>query len=65
MIARLRNFHGTARRASGHPEAPSKEELRALDQWVLGLLNLHFATFALGIVALAVSLLLTYGGKLI
>ena len=65
VIVRLLDFRGTARRASDHPKAPSKKDVRILDRatWVLFFVQL--AAFALGVIALAATLLLTYGGKLV
>jgi hypothetical protein len=65
VLIRLLDFRGTARRASNHLKAPTKEAVRVLDQTTWWLFSVHLAAFALGVAALAATLLLTYGGKLI
>jgi hypothetical protein len=64
VLNRLQDFQGTARRLRSRPDAPSSRELRVMGSrtWVLFYAQLSF--FLLGILALAVTLLLTYGGKL-
>jgi polyferredoxin len=64
VIVRVWDFRGTARRASNHPEAPSKEDVRILDRVTWWLFFVQLAAFALGVIALAYTLLLTYGWKL-
>jgi ABC-type amino acid transport system permease subunit len=64
-IIRLKDFQGTARRACNHPEKPSKEAMRDLDDLTWRLFYLQLFWFAIGTTALAVVLLLTYGGKLL
>ena len=65
VIVRLWDFRGTARRATNHPQAPTKEAVRMLDRATLWLFHVHLVAFALGVIALATTLLLTYGGKLV
>ena len=64
VVNRLWDFRGTARRAWGKEEAPTQDELRGLGAVTWVLFYVQLATFALGVVALTVALLLTYGGKL-
>jgi hypothetical protein len=59
VIVRLLDFRGTARRASNHPDAPSKEYLRILDRATVSLFYAQLAAFALGVAALAATVLLT------
>ena len=63
-LNRLRDFRGTARRAGNHPSAPEKEKLDGLGVITWGIFYAQLAMFAVGVVALAVVLFLTYGGKL-
>jgi hypothetical protein len=65
VLNRLRDIHGTARRARSHPDAPSREELRILGRITWWLFCVHVGTFILGVMALATALLLSYGGKLV
>jgi hypothetical protein len=65
VLSRLRNFRGTARRARNDPNAPAKESLDDLGRVTWFLFYALVITFALGVAALAVALLLTYGGKLV
>ena len=65
VVTRLWNFRGTARRAHNHPQAPSKEALDGLGRITWLLFYFQLVTFALGVAALAMALLLTYGGKLV
>lgn len=64
-INRLRDFRGTARRARGRADAPTKEELDCLGESTWVLFYSQLGAFALGIAALAAALLLTYGGILV
>lgn len=64
VVNRLWDFRGSARRASDHPDAPSQNELRELGGATWRLFYIHLFTFAVGVTLLAVTLLLTYGGKL-
>jgi hypothetical protein len=64
VLCRLWDFRGTARRVGGHPEAQTTEELRGLGRTTWQLFYAHVTLFALGVAALAMALLLTYGGKL-
>jgi hypothetical protein len=63
-LTRLLDFRGSARRACDHPKKPSQDAMRELDNLTWVLFYLQSGKFATGIVALAVTLLLTYGGKL-
>jgi hypothetical protein len=67
VVNRLWDFRGTAKRArsDSSSEAPSKEHLDGLGRitWVLFYFQLF--AFAFGVAVLAISLLLTYGGKLV
>ncbi len=65
IVIRLWNFRGTARRAHNHPEAPPKETLDGLGRITWWLFYFQLSTFGLGVAALAMALLLTYGGKLV
>lgn len=64
-INRLWDFRGTAQRAHDNPEAPTKEHLDRLGRITWVLFYLQLSTFTLGVALLAVSLLLTYGGKIV
>lgn len=64
VLNRLSDFRGTAQRVLKHPDAPEKWELRLRGRVTWWLFRLELVGFALGIAALAMSLLLTYGGKL-
>lgn len=64
VVNRLWDFRGTARRACGHPKAPSKEALRDLGSYTWWLFYLQLALFGTGVLLLAAALLETYGGKL-
>jgi hypothetical protein len=63
-VVRLLDFRGTARRACDHPNNPTKEEMRDLDNWTWVLFYVQLAAFATGVGVLAFSLLRMYGGKL-
>jgi hypothetical protein len=65
VLNRLLDFRGTARRACNHPKAPTKDELRDMGNLTWVLFYVQLGTFAIGAGALAVTLLLTYGDKLI
>ena len=64
IVNRLHDFRGTARRAKGLAEVATRDALRGLGQLTWALFYIHCSAFALGIAALAFSLLLTFGGKL-
>ena len=64
VLCRMYDFRGTARRARGAPQAPSRQELRQLDRWTLRLFCAHVVGFGLGVALLTVALLQTYGGRL-
>ncbi len=63
-LNRLWDFRGTTKRAGDKPDAPSKEELDNIGKRTWTLFYIVLGGFAVGVVALAFSLLLTYGGKL-
>jgi hypothetical protein len=65
VVNRLRDFRGTARRACNHLKAPTKDELRDLGNLTWVMFRVHLVLFAIGAIALAIALLLTYGGKLV
>ena len=64
VVNRMMDFRGTAKRARGDSDAPTKEHLQGfgMRSWVL--FYIHLAGFALGVILMATSMLLTYGGKL-
>ena len=64
VILRLIDFRGTAQRARGKEEAPSRDELRGLGYLTWRLFYVHLAGFGVGVTLLAIALLLTYGGRL-
>ena len=64
VILRLIDFRGTAQRACGKEEAPSRDELRGLGRRMWCLFYVHLAGFGVGVTLLAIALLLTYGGRL-
>jgi hypothetical protein len=64
VVTRLWDFRGTARRACDHPAAPTKDELRGLGTLTWVLFYVQLGVFVIGVGALALTLLLTYGGKL-
>lgn len=64
ILNRLRDFRGTAQRARNSPDAPAQDELRGLGTTTWGLFYAQVFSFALGVVAIAITLLLAYGRKL-
>jgi hypothetical protein len=64
VLNRLRDFRGTAQRARSAPDAPPQDELRGLGAITWGLFYTQVSSFALGVAAIAITLLLTNGGKL-
>ena len=64
IINRLSDFRGTAKRARGDADAPTKEHLQGFGKrsWIL--FHVHLCGFGLGVVCIAVALILTYGHKL-
>ncbi len=64
VLNRLRDFRMTTRRAGHDPLAPSLEEVRRIGRVTWWLLFFQIVTFGIGTLFLAVTLLLTYGGKL-
>lgn len=65
VLNRLLDFRGTARRACNHPKAPTKDELRDMGNITWVLFYVQLGAFAIGVGALAVTLLQTYGAKLV
>jgi hypothetical protein len=65
VLNRLLDLRGTSRRACHHPKAPTKDELRDLGNLTWVLFYFQLGAFAIGVGALAFTLLLTYGHKLI
>ena len=64
VVNRLYDFRGTAKRAGGLSSASTKEHLRRLGRRTWCLFRVQLIAFAVGVLALAISLLQTYGGKL-
>jgi hypothetical protein len=64
IINRLGDFRGTARRARNADDAPARDELRGLGKITWGLFYTQVFSFALGVAAIAIAILLTYGSKL-
>ncbi len=65
VINRLNDFRGTARRACGHEQKPMKEELRGLGNWTWGLFYAQLVGFGVGVAAVGIALVHTYGSKLL
>jgi hypothetical protein len=63
-LLRLLDFRATARRAAKHQDAPTQEHVRLLDNTTLASFVVSMISLAIGIGALAATLLLTYGEKL-
>ncbi len=63
-ISRLQDFRATARRAGGRDDAPSKNEVDELGRMSWALFYCQVPAFGMGIAALGVAVLLTFGGKL-
>ena len=64
VLTRLSDFRGTAERARADGTAPTKGRLKRLGEWTWYLFRFQLVAFALGVAALGVALLLTFGGKL-
>lgn len=64
ILNRLRDFRGTAQRAKGSEDPPSRDELRGVGRVTWALFYTHCISFGLGVAALLVALILTYGGRL-
>lgn len=64
VVCRMRDFRGTAQRARGTQEAPSRQELRGLGRCTRCLFHVHVVGFGLGVALLTVALLQTYGDRL-
>jgi hypothetical protein len=67
IINRMWDFRGTAKRAHGdaHTDSSTKEYLDGLGRITWMMFYCQLFVFVLGVALLAVSLLLTYGGKLV
>lgn len=65
VLNRLSDFRGTAKRACKQTGAPTQDGLRGLGRRTWGLFYVQLATFALGVAALVITLLITYGRKLV
>jgi hypothetical protein len=65
ILNRLSDIRGTARRAKGDSDAPTRDELRGLGRATWCLFLCHAYTFAAGVLSQAVALVLTYGHKLV
>jgi len=65
VVNRLWDFKGTAKRARNDARAPSDDALDKMGKRTWILFYVQLGTFVTGLVALAVTLLLTYGYKLI
>ena len=64
VVNRMRDFRGSAKRARGDPDAPTKEHLEGFGRRTWVLFYVHLGTFVLGVIFIATALILTYGGKL-
>ena len=64
VVCRTWDFRGTARRAGRKCGAPTRGELRGLGHLTWGLFYVHLVGFALGAVLLAMTLFLTYAGRI-
>jgi hypothetical protein len=65
VLTRLSDFRGTAKRARKRADAPDAGYLNCLGRTTWVLFYVHLIAFAIGVAALATTILLTYGGKLI
>ena len=64
VVCRTWDFRGTARRARGRSDTPTRDELRGLGHVTWGLFYGHLAGFAIGVMLLTVTLFMTYGGRI-
>jgi hypothetical protein len=64
VINRLWDFRGTAQRAHNDVGAPSQEKLRRMGEVTWTLFYIQILAFLVGVAALAVTFLSTYGHKL-
>jgi hypothetical protein len=64
-VNRLHDFRGTARLVCNHSQPPSRDELRDLGNLTWRLFYFQLWTFGIGVIALAITLLLTDGHKLV
>ena len=64
MLNRLRDFQGTARRARGRDDAPSKEDLDTIGDWTWASFYGQVTMFLIGLFTLAGAILQTSGAKL-
>ena len=65
ILNRLWDIRGTAQRAKGDPDAPTRDELRGLGRSTWYLFHCHAYTFAAGVAAEGAALFLMYGQKLL
>lgn len=64
-ITRVRDFRGTARQASSRPDKPGKLYLDDLGRLTWAFFYSELSTFLVGAVLLALTLLMTYGNKVV
>jgi len=67
VVNRMRDFRATQKRAhpeSGSRDTPTKGEVDQIGQTTWLLFHSHVGLFVIGMILLAITLLLTYGGKL-
>jgi hypothetical protein len=64
ILNRLWDFRGTAQHAKGRQDAPSRDELRGVGRVTWVLFSGLCIAFGIGVSALLIALLLTYGGRL-
>jgi hypothetical protein len=68
VLNRLRDFRATQKRTNPGSgpwqETPTKEEVDQMGQTTWALFHTHVGLFMVGVLLLAITLLLTYGGKL-
>ena len=65
LLNRVFDFRGTARRACNHAKAPTQDHLRDLGTLTWFLFSVQVGTFTVGVLALGITFLLTYGYKLV
>lgn len=64
IFCRIWDFRGTAQRARGKADAPSRDKLRRLGSLTWGLFYVHLIGFALGVGLLVVTLFFSYGCRI-
>ncbi|MGP8225416.1 MAG: hypothetical protein ACLQGT_04605 [Terracidiphilus sp.] len=64
-LIRLLDFRGTAMRTKSRVDAPSKSDLERMGNVTWRLFYIQLSAFTLSVVLLAITLLLTYGEKLV